>query len=49
MHPLLAELAWKFDQLRTCDQILEAISGLELNQQLGDTGSDAIRRVAAVL
>ena len=29
MHPLLVALAKRFDQLRTRDQILEAISDLE--------------------
>ena len=29
MHPLLAELAKRFDQLRTRAQVLEAISDLE--------------------
>jgi len=29
MHPLLVELSKRFDQLKTRDQILEAISDLE--------------------
>ena len=46
MHPLLVELSKRFDQLKTRDQILEAISDLEaLYDSLDEIEQETVARV----
>ena len=46
MHPLLVALAQRFDQFRTRDQILEAISDLEeLYDSLDEIEQETVARL----
>jgi len=46
MHPLLAELSKRFDQLATRDQILDAISDLEaLYDSLDEIEQETVARL----